>query len=393
MKVTILIFVFLILFSFILFIAKFKKRPKQKPITDQTIFTTSNSYDREYFPPIKITENNDFILNPNAPFELTLQNATLDIANKIRDILDYDNFHNKTKEETIAALFAEHNLKVKEIEAYKKKYGIIYKAKIEELKNSSEEWNISSEKDKEDILEEFKQLAIKEIYEKASCDLITLFENEPKDLTIDDELIKEYGYENIEVYLRFAFDLEKVRIIPNDNYFRKKFEKLVEIGLANRGSNIPKELILTTLTLKELNEIAINADKQFKRKNQAVEYVLKLPNLDEVLGKYISFRELFKLIPLPSKYSQINLKELSKTWTYTNEVVNMLVNTYQQSYLSYSTLKRDKKYVKEYKVYCYDEIEDMCPCAKDLISKVYPKSNPPIIPFHIGCNCSLQEEY
>lgn len=373
-------------------------RDKQKEIDIPVKITVTtsmanSSIDREVFPPVKATDNGDFILNPKAPFELTLQSATPDVANKIRSILDDEKIYSSKKEEQITALFAEHNLKVKEIEAYKKKYEKVFRKKIEELKKSSNEWTVSSEMDKEDILGDFRRVALKEIYEKANCDLITLFENEPKDITIDDELIKEYGFANIEVYLRFGNELEKVRVIPNDNYNRQKFEELVELGLAIRGAAIPKELILPTLTLKELNEIANHPDKQFKRKNQAIEYILQLPNLDELLGKKISFRELFKLNPLPAKYSSINLTELSNTWNYTYEVVNLLISTYSQSYYTYLTLKEDREYIKEYKVHCYNTNEDMCPCAKELKSKSYPKSRPPRIPYHVGCNCFLEQEY
>jgi hypothetical protein len=79
------------------------------------------------------------------------------------------------------------------------------------------------------LLEDYRKIAIKGIYEKPNCDLFTLFEKEPKDITVDDDLIKEYGFDNIQTYLRFADNLDKVRVISNDNYNRQRFEKLVDL--------------------------------------------------------------------------------------------------------------------------------------------------------------------
>lgn len=337
------------------------------------------------------SSESEFILNPGASFELTLLNADAKLGMKIRNILADENIYSDKKNHQIVALFAEFNLKVKEVETYKKKYGKIYFAKLEELKNNSMEWKNSGEKDKSDLMDGFRQIALKEIYEQTNSDSITLFEKEPKDITIDDELIKEYGFDSMETYFRFAYTLEKVRVLPSDNYNRPRFEKLVEIGLAIRGNAIPMEEILTTLSLKDLNEIAKNSEKEYKRKNQAVEYIVSQPNIEERIGSKITFRELFKLKPLPPKYASINVQEIIDTWAYTNEVVTLLVETHANANYTAQTLK-DKEFVKEYKVENFDGA-GMCPCAKELIKKTYPKSRPPKIPYHIGCNCSIGQEY
>lgn len=106
-----------------------------------------------------------------------------------------------------------------------------------------------------------------------------------------------------------------------------------------------------------MNEIASNPEKQFKRKSQAIEFILAIPNIEEKISSKISFRELFKLKPLPEKFVAVSLQEISNAWNYNGNEANM------------------------------------CPCAKKLINKKYPKSRPPKNPYHIGCNCSLQPEY
>ncbi len=269
----------------------------QYPSTANTI----DSFKTDQSIAIKETE---FVLNPSAPFKLTLISEDKTIGSQIRKILIDENYAgvaDYNKRHQILALFAEFNLKVKEVEEYKNKYSKTYFNKIDELKNNSQEWKSVDEKEKEDILKKFQQLAVKEIYEKANCDIVTLFEKEPKDITIDNDLIKEYGFNNIETYFRFADNLDKVRLIPNDSYNRHRFEKLTEIGLAIRGRAIPIEEILLILSLKDLNEIARSEEKEFKRKHQIIEYILSLSNIEEKISSKISFSELFKLKPLPEK--------------------------------------------------------------------------------------------
>ena len=379
--------------------SKKNKQPKniikeQSPITVEikTSYSSgSSSYREEKFPPIKQDANQDWILNPKSPFIITLQNAEKQIAEKLRAILDDDESRGYKKEQEIIGLFALHNLRIKEIESYKSKYAKQYFEKIEELKKASKDWGISGIKDKEDILVDFRKEAINELYERANCDLEVLFEYEPKDITIDDELIKEYGFENIQTYLSYADKLDKVRVMSADAYARPMFEKLSESGLAKRGNEIPNDEILLTLTLKELNEIADNPEKQYYRKKQAVEFILEKGNAEELIGKKISLRELFKLNPLPEKYNSINLNELSQTWRYHEEEVKLLTQTFRNSYYSWRDLKEDKEYIKGYTVEPLHN-EDACPKAVECSKKKYSKNSPPKVPFHIGCDCYLNKD-
>lgn len=394
-------FVLLLVFLVIIFIAKSSKKKTSVPKTENLIdvkVTMGNSgnstasYERgPKFRPVKQDTNGDWRLNPAASFKLTLQNANEEIAKEVRSILDDEKHGGYRKIEKVTALFAQYNLKVKEIESYKKQYGKQYFELIEEQKANSEEWKVSGEKDREDIMVDFREVAIKSLYERADCDLQVLFEFEPSDITLDDSLIEEYGFENLQVYLQYAENIEKVRVIQNDSYYRPIFDKLVELGLAVKGHELEKEEILMTLTLKELNAIAKHPEKEYKRKKQAVEYILELDNVDSLIGKHVSLRELFKLKPLPEKYSSIDMDILSKTWKYHSEEAKLLVDTFNSTYDTWLTLK-EKEYVDYYKVDVYDN-EDACQCALERSNKKYPKSSPPKVPCHIGCNCSLSEEY
>jgi hypothetical protein len=350
---------------------------------------TSDSSQVEKLKEIISDEHGYWVLNPETPFVLTVMTTDKKMAQQIREIIDVDNYDYR-RDEKIAAIFAEHNVKIKEIEEYKSKYKKVYLNKIEELKKSSSEWAGLGEKDKEDLMIDFRKIALNDLFERANCNLEILFENEPQDISFDDELIKEYGFKNMQVYIRHADKLDKVRTVSNDHYARSTFENLVELNLALRGASIPLDDILATLSLKELNSIAQAPDKEFKRKNQAIEYISTLPNVTEQIGKHISLRELFQLKPLPEKYKSIDIKAIADTWNYHREEASLLIETFQASYYSWRNLKNNK-YVREYTVRTH-QTENQCPCSKELCSKKYSKNTPPKIPYHIGCDCHINQE-
>ena len=354
-----------------------------------TSFSSSPSFEREEkFEPIVKDRNNGWVLNPNAHFKLTLMNVDQGIAQEVRSLLDNEEIRDYKRDNMLIALFAEHNIQVKEIELYKKEYKEAYLSKIENLKRNSSEWLLLGEKDKEDLLIEFRQAGIASLYERADCDLEILFEYEPEDITIDDQLIKDYGFENIQIYLRYADNLDKVRVIPNDSYSRSAFESLAESGLAKRGTSLSKEDVLLTMTLKELN---ILSEGEFYRKKKAIDHILTLDNLDQKIGKHVSLRELFKLQPLPNKYDSLNLMSIARTWKYHANEVELLISTYRNSHHGLVDL-RDNEFIESYSVVPMNK-ENPCPLAADKAKKNYSKNSPPNLPFHVGCSCYLRRKF
>lgn len=365
---------------------------KKEPPFEIKITTNIGANNQSKFADIIQDKNSNWILNPAAPFPLTILSANKNIANQIRSILDDDQVYDYKKGDKIVAILAGLNVKIKEIEEYKKKYKPKYFQSLENQKNLSKEWNTASTLDKEDLLIEFRKNASNEIYERAACELSLLFENEPTDISIDDELIKEYGFDALKAYLRFADNVNKVRAIPNDNYNRPIFEKLVDLKLAKRGQEINIDDILPSLTLKELNSIADNQTKEFKRKNLAIEYLLSLGDVKERLSNKISLRELFQLKPLPEKFATIELQEIAKAWQYHDQEARLIIDTFRTSLYSMRSARESSEYVKSYSIEPLDKINP-CPCAKDLSLKKFAKNNCPKLPLHMGCNCFLHTEY
>lgn len=338
-----------------------------------------------------VSISGEFVLNRGSAFELTLINCDGTLGEKIKSILDEEGWDGR-RIDLLVAEFAEHNLKVKEIETYVEKYKPMYQDCVEEIKASSAEWADSGDLDREDMLDKIRRQAISNLYELANCDLITLFEAEPKDVKIDDSLIKEYGYESIELYVRHAGSIDKVLKVPSDNTKRARFEQLVEQRLCIRGSDIGLSDLLMTLSLKELNELANYPKIIFRRKAQAVDYIVGLADATERLGSFISLRELFKLLPLPVQFGEIDLSEVSRTWEHIHVVVRLLVDTYRSSEMAGQD-RFDWKFERGYHIECRRAHDEICPRSKTLFGKQYDKESRPNLPLHVGCNCILHANY
>lgn len=332
-------------------------------------------------------KNSGWIINPNASLELTVLCENISIAEEVRQVLDDESIYFGEKRSKLIRLFAEYNIKIKEIEDYKSKYQKIYFDNLNKLKQTSEEWKLSGEKDKEDLLIEFRKLSLEKLPFHPGCDLETLFEFEPADITLDNVLIKEYGFDNMQTYLNYYRDIGKIHIIPADDYYRPSFEKLINLNLAERCTNLDYKEIIMTMTLKELNLIADNPEKIYKRKNQAVEYISTLPNLDEILSKHISYRELFKILPLPDKYNDIDIKAISNIWNYHSQEASILINTYKST-LDYMVELSDLSHLKSFSI-STRWFSNQCPCCQEFEDKDYPINRVPKLPHHIGCGCYL----
>ncbi|MCF8303723.1 MAG: TM2 domain-containing protein [Bacteroidales bacterium] len=331
---------------------------------------------------------NPIVINPKSTFELTLYNANQKEIKKVVRILKDDNVWNKEKD--LLPLFATHNIKCKEIEDYILEYKPQYHKFIEQAKANSAEYKTASEMDRLDIENEFKKEAINNLYERAACELDILFEGSEIPETIDDELIKEYGFETTSKYISFSYRKDKII----SNWERKEFEDLLKTDLAISGSDLPNEELLFSQTLKTLNKIAEKEEGHFKRKQKAVDYLTENPKLLDNIGKHVSTRSMFKIKPLPEKFKNIDLENLSASWAYVKEYIRLLTDTYRDSERCTEDIKGDKSWIKEFRVEKHEDFvpDFICQRARKECDKKYSKNRPPKLPFHVGCNCNLRTE-
>ncbi len=332
-----------------------------------------------------------WILNPRATLPLTVQGVG---GSEVRELKRYLNEglvggHYKASQ-AITPIVARTNLRCAEIDQYIARFKPVYVERIEELKRSSSEWAQASERDREDLLASFRTKALSALDVRPYCDLEVLFELEPKDVTLDDALIDRYGFEQVQLYLRYAVDLQRVRVIPADHRDREGLEDLVQHGLARRGADIPLLDILSALKLQDLNKMLTDAgEKTVSRKAKAIDILKDQANVKTKLDEMMAFRELFQLFPLPPQFAGVDLQQVASAWRYADEIAELMTHTYMMA--GYATRDRDRykgeRSVLGIKKWQLLPAQDSCPYCQREGQKTYVRM--PTTPLHIGCRCTV----
>lgn len=342
--------------------------------------------------PTQQVSSDTWLINPGGTFPLRIYPVDDAIAESVLSAIGDRGLRYSSSDEGLTATIAKHNIRCVEVDAYINQHKRTYRERIEELKASSSEWESASELDRKDLLHEFEEKSLDVVQVRPDVDLTLLLGGEPPDRTLDDRLVEAFGFEEVSFYLRHAGRLEKVHTVSADHARRSDFERLVKIGLARRGREIPKEDLLAKLKLKEMAALVEDLDApRFTRKAKAIEYLIGVPDLDERLGRSIAFRELFQLKPLPAEFNDIDLGEVSRIWRYDSMIGQLLTRTYWQSYWAALNASRDSD-VEGWKVRTHDD-ERCCQHCRDMAERRFSKHERPTIPFHLSCRCSIEPEY
>lgn len=335
---------------------------------------------------------NAWVSNPKSPLPLTVYNANRELARKLKEYLGTaESWSEKIPE--IALLIAQHNLRFKEVDAFISDNKAKYIAEIERHISSSGEWPEASEKDRQDLRAEFENKAIESLgVAVGRADLACLLGGEPANFAEDDELVRKFTTDSMlyPFYLSALGRTSQVVTVKAEDYNRKHWEQLVEKGLACRGKDIPTQLLLEGLRLKDINELlAGTIEKPIGRKAKAVEAALKLPDLGSRLSERISYREMFQVLPPPG----LQTEELGRSFAYATALATVVQQTY---YTGVRTLWAIAERKRESGIYDAWEITnwgDPIPACAAPFCKKYDRLPTKRPPFHIGCDCRLENTF
>lgn len=369
----------------VLIVVSVKKKGKTKHVTElksiNTPYTTEYG-SATYSTPIQETTDG-WCLNPGTPFELTVLHVTKDIAQTIREICD--NGYNRDSERQLLSVFVSNNITIKEIEEYKSKYSTVYNNRLRQLIADCKEFNQMGIKDKDILIKSFRTQALDSIYELPDIDIENLFVEQ--DLTIDDRLVNQYGFDSINVYLSYYNKIGSVVNVGIGDYNRNVFEKMSQNELALQGKNIPIKDVLASQTLKTLNQIADNPEKTYKRKDQAIEYILSNDEKISSIDDYVAFSELFELIPLKD-LSEKAAAQILNLWDYYETEIRLLLHTFSNSVYGWEKNKNRSEILRRITTsYTISSTNERCRCAKERMKTKYPLDKMPKTPCHIGCSC------
>lgn len=331
-------------------------------------------------------------LNPLSPLPLTLLGADEAMAKRVKAVLAKPQYWSQSVPE-LALLVAQHNLRFKEVDEFVAQHKPRFQAAVRELIDASAEWASASERDREDLRAEFEDTALEHLgVNVGRADLATLLEGQPSGFEDDDELLRRFNGDSA-LYSFFLSELGRsgpVATVKADDWGRKSWEKLADMGLALRGKDIPVQHILEGLRLKDLNEIlAGTVPKALGRKAKAVEAAMALPDLHERLSKVVSLRERFQ----PVAPADLDLSSLQQSFGYATEVATVILETYYGGVQTLGVLEEKKRDPEMYDAWEIVNFEEPLPtCAKPYCKKYnrMPAKRPP---FHMGCTCQLEGSF
>lgn len=339
---------------------------------------------------IKQLEDETFCINPWSPHPLTLKGLSATDAKEMKEMLDMECQWQRRLSE-ITFLIAKQNIQCVELERFIAQARSDVSTYIEKRKQESSEWAQSSEKDKDDLMQEFQIDSLENLATKPSNDraLKILVFDAPGDLTVDDKLLDVFSG-NEHLYSFYVSNLgwkSGVYQVSADDYRRENWEYLVDIGLAKRGKNIPVEALLDNLRMKDINDyFSDRLEKKFTRKAHAVEFAIAQPDAISVLSKHMSFREKFQL----SEPEGIEISEIEACYRYAGAQAEVIRDTYVAGYRVLET-------VQDARGANYDKwtigAEGCCKDCLKLNGKESKRKPTKLPPFHIGCTCSLNATY
>ncbi len=324
---------------------------------------------------IQKLHNGDYLINPGASFELTLYNADKDKIDLFVDAL------NQSMGELIEILTVT-DIRCREIDAYVDEYRPKYEKLVKELIEKHPDWKDANERDKNDILKEVRQTALGMVDMRPNVDLGFLFEYYPFDDPLPRKVLQKYPSNVISKYVRVWDEKMKVKAIPADNADRHLYDQMIDLGVAVRGREISTEKILMTIKMDQLRDIASEFDIKIPRKKEAAaKMVSDIEGINEHLDKYVSFRELFQLVPLPEEFKDVKIDMIGVFLRYCSIIADLIERTYSFSRSTDQNVVRYQSYGINWEASC---AEDSCPYCKQQVNKKNPKS-----PFHLACRCRI----
>lgn len=368
-------------------------QPVVVPEVKVTFTTSLSRTNRETEPPRDVGEltgqgDGVWVLNPKSPLPLTVVGADRRIAEQLKALLGTAEYWSQ-KIPDIALVIAQHNLRFREVDAFVKLHRGRFDAEVARLTSASTEWSSASEKDRVDLRTEFEEKALESLGTSVGrADFGLLLAGQPSDFNEDDELVRLFAGDAA-LYSFYLTQLGRSATVANvkaDEYGRKSWEQLVDKGLARRGRDIPMQLLLEGMKLKELNELLVGViPKPLGRKAKAVEAALALHDLPERLSARISFREMFEAMAP----SDLDVQKLVESFRYSTALASVVQQTY---YTGIKTLEAVDERRRESGIYDAWEItnwNDPVPACAASVCRKYDRLPSKKPPFHVGCTCQL----
>ncbi len=334
-----------------------------------------------------------WVINPNSPFPLTITGVERATATAIHRICrDGNPFDTSVKKNALLPFIARCNLQCQEIQDFIAEVRPQYLKALHQWQQASPEWQAASALDKEDLSIEISGEILKRLPVNPGVNIALLLNGPPEHPAYDDALIDRFGFAILQTYLKYGNRGKALYRIPASHRARAEFNALTQSGLARQGHDIPIPELLQGLTMKELNQLAASESggKVFRQKAKAIAALQEVEELDDRLSSMMAVREWFKILPLPSDFSHLDLNTLAASWKY-DEVVATLMAT---------TVIAGNRYLNNQAIYTSHGLSvsewsiqvncQNCRLCEEEAARIGSSQTPPRVPIHVGCWCSIR---
>jgi hypothetical protein len=240
----------------------------------------------------------------------------------------------------LATLLFQCGASVQQVEAHMDEYRPLYRANLERLSTASPNWATADQESRAIILEKLKPEATKKLplakyrngrtrvnvlssLEKAS--LVRLLEGPPSPLERAPEIVRLFdGPEQFQYNIKFydARGPGSVHIVPESDYYRKRFIALTLTRLATKGNDVPILDLASLLGLRQLRTLLSElSGPKVKSTADAVDALRSIPDVEDRIHSLIPISDVFQLQPLPEG---LDIATILRAWYYYRDIADVV---------------------------------------------------------------------
>lgn len=355
-------------------------------------------------------DGSGWILNPASSFPIILRGINQQRGQELKHLFE-EVFTTEPENlvERLAVRIIRYGIICDEMESYLEEHRAAYHEMVATIKESSQEWQQTGEKERPFVDRSIRKQAIASIDIRPYGNLEVLFSSQSDQIYHLTKLLDYISYENIILYLSHADKIGEIQIVPANAEDREHYEKMAKMGLAKTGNEIPLPDILRSFSTIELSTLVQKLsrlpqhdnDKVMKYLNklpnnmtkiaQVIEYLISTPDTMSEVANYIPLQNMFLVKPLIPEVSELPPQEIRVIWEYVHEMARVLLLTYLRGgqmgqYLTWGRQQYSR--MESWEVVTAQDVS-CCPACHRYAAQHYPPDNPPSPPFHIGCRCQL----
>jgi hypothetical protein len=215
-----------------------------------------------------------------------------------------------------------------------------------------------------------------------------LFAEEHQDPSRLAATIREFGFENLEFYVRIARQHSILRI-PKGHRDRARSQSLLMTGLMESSSAIPTEELIESMPMKEINTIATrNGKRGYSRKKALKSDLLTDPRFEAIFRAELDGFDYCRAVPFAAGSEGITLQNLVTYMSRCQVIAELIARTYYSANFWRAADEQVNPAAPFVQVVGIPD-DRICGLCAEENGMIYLGTKTPPRPFHLACRCTL----